>query len=236
VNSEQGRKPEDDLKIPAAREYGGDPMEVETARLMCLAKHGDDTAFSALARALRGRAFHVAHGLVGSREDAMELTQEALLKTFRARETYREGEPFLPWFHRILRNTCFTFLRKNRRLKRLSLSTGPEDSSGEWEVVDEAPAPSSGLEAEERSSSFWRAFSSLPPRDREILALRHFRELSYQQIASALEIPLGTVMSRLFHARRRMRDALGGILDEVTVENPMNGRPLRRTARPPAEE
>src|SRR5690606_42086568 len=72
----------------------------------------------ALPTSLRGRAYHVARSMVGSSDDALDLSQEAFLKVFRARETFREGDPFLPWFHRILRNTCF----RDRKSTRLNSS------------------------------------------------------------------------------------------------------------------
>jgi RNA polymerase sigma-70 factor (ECF subfamily) len=209
--------PQNPLNSRPESEYAADPMQTEATRLMILVKNGDRDAFDQLVGGLRSRAFHVAHGLVGSRDDALELSQEAFLKTYRARATFRDGEPFLPWFHRILRNTCFTYLRKHGKIKQRSLTPGFNDDSregsGEWELVDEdAAAPNARMEADERAQAFWRAFKKLSPRDREILSLRHFHDHSYQQIATGLGIPIGTVMSRLFHARRRLRDELAGFL------------------------
>ena len=183
-------------------------VEALATRLMTATKQGDDAAFDELTKTLRGRAYSVAQSLVGSRDDAMELTQEAFLKTYRARDSYREGEPFLPWFHRILRNTCFSFLRKHRRVKKYSMSGAPEEDQGDWEFAGDEPMPSSGVESSEAVTVFRAAFDRLPERDREILNLRHFEELTYREIARTLEIPEGTVMSRLFHARRRLRELL----------------------------
>jgi RNA polymerase sigma-70 factor (ECF subfamily) len=189
-------------------------MQTEATRLMVATKQGDREAFDELVVRLRGRAFHVARSLVGSREDAMELCQDAFLKVFRARDSYQPEQAFLPWFHRILRNTCFSFLRKNRRLKKVSL-TAPDDDGddAEWQIVDDGPGPTDGLERNETSEAFQRALARLSSRDREILALRHFKELSYREISETLELPEGTVMSRLFHARRRLREALGSTFD-----------------------
>lgn len=211
-------KPENQLKSKPESEYAADLMQTEATRLMILVKNGDRDAFDRLVEGLRSRAFHVAQGLVGSRDDALELSQEAFLKTYRARATFRDGEPFLPWFHRILRNTCFTYLRKHGKIKQRSLTPGFNDDSregsGEWELVDEdTAAPNERIEADERAQAFWRAFKKLSVRDREILSLRHFHDHSYQQIATSLDIPIGTVMSRLFHARRRLRDELVGHLE-----------------------
>ena len=198
------------LKGPPGKEYGSE-MEARASAWMTRAKRGDSAAFDELTQALRTRAFQVARAWVGSREDALELSQEAFLKTYRARDTYREGEPFLPWFHRILRNTCFSFLRQSKRLRERSLSARQEEDQPDWEIADvESAAPADGVGDEERRTLFWQGFRRLSARDREILALRHFQELSYSEIARVLEIPEGTVMSRLFHARARLRLALEG--------------------------
>jgi RNA polymerase sigma-70 factor (ECF subfamily) len=204
---------------PAAPEYAASALQAETTRLMTAAKHGDREAFDRLATQVRASAYRVAQGLVGSRDDALELSQEALLKVYRARESYRDGEPFLPWFQRIVRNTCYSFLRQKSKLAARSMHARSEKDSGEWQLADEdAPMPDDASVRGERAAAFWRAFGKLSARDREMLALRHFRDLSYQEIADHLAIPVGTVMSRLFHARRRLREGLGGALDEPVTE------------------
>jgi len=207
------------------------PIETESTRLMLAVKGGDPSAFDDLVNRLRNRAYRVAHSLVGSHDDAMELAQEAFLKTYRARGTFRDGEPFLPWFHRILRNTCFSFLRKHKRVAKQSLSGGIDDDDGDWQLEGEMPAPSDGAELEEANVALREAFAQLSARDREILALRHFEELSYKEIAAAVEIPEGTVMSRLFHARRRLRERLEPYLEGALLEyaehtgTPPRGKP-----------
>lgn len=205
------------VKSPTGKAYRGDTREAEATALMGQVKGGDDGAFDELVRRLRDRAYHVARSLVGSREDAMELTQEAFLKVYKARESYRDGDPFQPWFQRILRNTCYSFLRRAGRLKKRSLSQSPlgaDEDESDWQLADDAPGPDAGLEADERAQAFWGAFKQLSGRDREILGLRHFDELAYKEIAATLDIPEGTVMSRLFHARRRLREHLAGKLGE----------------------
>jgi RNA polymerase sigma-70 factor (ECF subfamily) len=183
----------------------------EATRLMLAVKNGDAGAFDLMVESLRGRAFHVARALVGSRDDAMELTQEAFLKVYKARESFREGEPFLPWFHRILRNACYSFLRDRGRVKERSISErgpGVDEDAPDYDIEDGVAGPLDAAESDERAAIFWVAFKGLSARDREILSLRHFDDLAYKEIADALSIPEGTVMSRLFHARRRLREEL----------------------------
>lgn len=202
----------------------GVAVEHETTRLMRAVKLGDRSAFELLVESVRARAFHVAAGLVGSRDDALELCQEAFVKVFRARETFRDGEPFLPWFHRILRNTCFSFLRSTKRLRATSLDADDaDDPRGAWEIASDDAPVGERLEQQELAQRFRHAFERLGARDREILTLRHFDELSYRDIARALGVPEGTVMSRLFHARRRLRDVIG---DDFATELAENSRPL----------
>lgn len=192
-------------------------MQAETTRLMELAKQGDRQAFEQLAGQVRGLAFRVAQSLVGSRDDALELSQEALLKTYRARESFRSGESFLPWFQRIVRNTCYSWMRRQGKARTASLTppVAADEEPEDWQIADpDALSPLDPLLRDERARAFWYAFRRLGSNDREILALRHFRELPYQDIASLLAIPVGTVMSRLFHARRRLREALGAAFDE----------------------
>ena len=208
------------LNEPAGDGYRGDEMTNQATLLMGAVKSGQTGAFESLTALLRGRAYRVAKSLVGSREDALDMTQETFMKVFRARETFRDGEPFLPWFHRILRNTCISHLRKSRRLRVTSLAA--EDQNGEtidWQVEDPSPGPEENACRDERKDAFRRAFALLSARDREILTLREFEDLSYLQISSALSIPQGTVMSRLFHARRRLRERLEPILEEIPPES-----------------
>lgn len=187
-------------------------MSCEATRLMLATKRGEREAYDTLVNHLRSKAYALAHSLVGSRDDAMELCQETFLKIYRARESFRDGEPFNPWFHRILRNTCYSFLRERGRASERSVSAlppGADADEGDWQIEDrEAPAASQALEQDERAQQFQKALRRLSAHDREILVLRHYQELSYKEIAATLSIPEGTVMSRLFHARRRLRDNL----------------------------
>ncbi|MDF1837542.1 MAG: RNA polymerase sigma factor [Planctomycetota bacterium] len=189
-------------------------MHTESSILMTRLHDGDLRAFDSLFRMLRGRAYHIAYSMVGSREDAMDLAQETFMRVYKARDSFDTSKPFLPWFHRILRNTCFSFLRKGRRVRERSIHQVDKDGDPiDFEIVDDGPDPSAHASHSETERLYMEAMGRLSARDREILTLRHQEELSYKDIAEALEIPEGTVMSRLFHARRRMRDALGPNLD-----------------------
>lgn len=203
----------------------GPAMEAEATRLMREVKRGDAGAFDHLVALLGPSAARVAQGFVGSREDALDLSQDTFLKVFRSRASFRDGEPFLPWFHRILRNTCFSHLRRQGRL-RPAAGQATEPGEPDFEIADgEAESPPEGAAESELARDFWRAFRGLSARDREMLVLRHFQSASYRDIALVLSIPEGTVMSRLFHARRRLREKLAPHLAGIELGPPSKEAP-----------
>lgn len=170
------------------------------------AQAGDAEAFGRLVERYMRRAYYSALSLVGTREDALDLSQEAFARAFRARRSIDPERPFYAWLYQILRNLCFNFLR-DRRAHTLKLET-----AGSW-LADEAAAridadPAQALEREEARRRVNAAIERLPARDREVLALKEFEGLSYKEIAALVGIPIGTVMSRLYSARQRLADAL----------------------------
>lgn len=212
--------PEKPVNREQARAYA-EAMSAQCTALMTAASAGDRQAFDELTLLVRGRGYRMARSWVGSSEDALELCQDALLKVFRSRESYDPGQPFLPWFHRILRNTCFSHLRKHRRVRPTSLTR--VDAAGEeheFQIIDPEPSPEASALQAERQTLFHAALAELTEQDREVIALRHFEDLPYKQIAEALNIPEGTVMSRLFHARRRLREALAPHMEDAPPARP----------------
>jgi RNA polymerase sigma-70 factor (ECF subfamily) len=217
-----GRETEDPSNTPGDPEYSPSQMQCEATQLMTAARSGSAEAFETLFLRVRGSAFQAARSLVGSHEDALDMTQEAFIKAYRARESYDPAQPFLPWFHRILRNTCFSFLRKRGRISKRSIHAVDEyGEDASWDIVDvDAPAPSARAEQAERAEIFAEALEKLSARDRGIIVLRHYQDLSYKDISAALAIPEGTVMSRLFHARKRLRSLLTSEVDDLMGTKP----------------
>lgn len=191
-----------------------DPILMESTQLMIRTQDGDREAFGSLVELVSRRAQRLAHALVGHEEDARDLTQEALLKAYRGRASYDPRQPFFPWFQRILRNTCISHLRRRRVALRLGATE--EEDGRDFELADPSPLPERLASAREATERYRLALATLSARDREILALRHHEDLPYREIAATLGLKEGTVMSRLFHARRRLRAALG---DEHGLED-----------------
>jgi RNA polymerase sigma-70 factor (ECF subfamily) len=178
----------------------GEPALVERAR------SGDADAFGQLVERYMRRAYFAALSLVGTREDALDLSQEAFARAFRARRTLDPERPFYAWLYQILRRLCFNFLRDRRtRARKL-------DEAGAWLIDDAAgraaPGPAQAFEREEIRRRVAEAIEALPAREREVLALKEFEGLPYREIAALVGIPIGTVMSRLYSARRRLAQVL----------------------------
>lgn len=175
------------------------------------AKQGDRQAFTRLIDHYKHPVYYTALTLVGDHEDASDCAQSAFERAWRSLSTFEDGRPFLPWLLRIVRNLCYTHLeRRARDGNTVSLSS---EEGSQMDLPDAAPNPRDQLETRELEQQVWQAIAALRPNDREIVVLCDLNGLSYREIAETLEIPIGTVMSRLFNARQRLRVLLGPLLD-----------------------
>ena len=151
-------------------------------------------------------AYLTALGLVGNREDALELSQEAFFRAYQHYDQLNAKGKFFPWFYQILRNLCFSHLRK-RRVRRASSLDNLEEGVPEPEIGDHFD-PQTIAERNESKDRIWRAIGQLDEKHREVIILRHFRNLSYEEMAQRLFCNRGTVTSRLFYARQQLKEIL----------------------------
>jgi RNA polymerase sigma-70 factor (ECF subfamily) len=171
---------------------------------------GEEELFEVLVRRHQGRILsHVAR-MVGNRDDALDLTQEIFLKVFQALDRYNPDFKFSTWLFRIAGNAAIDQLRK-KRPRTVPLETTDSDgkvSSPEYRSHDLDPYGQ--LRNMERGGAILDAISQLPPEFRELIALRHFTGLSYEEIADIKNMPLGTVKNKLFRARAVLKERLAG--------------------------
>jgi RNA polymerase sigma-70 factor (ECF subfamily) len=176
--------------------------------LVLRVRSGDRDAFGELVLKYMRRAYFAALGIVGSHDDAMDLSQDAFARAFRARKRLDPDRPFYPWLYQILRRLCFNHLR-NQKTRRARL----EEAAG-W-LADRArseaasTAPDRTVERAELRARLEAAIATLRPHEREVIVMREFEGLTYREIADLLGIPIGTVMSRLYAARKRLAATLG---------------------------
>lgn len=174
--------------------------------LVARARGGDREAREELARRCRRPAYLLALQLLGDPDDALDAAQDSLLRLFDSFGRFDPSRPLRPWLARIVRNRALDLRRRRRARPTVSLDALLDDG------LAEAPAAAAGPEERaarrELQRRVWRALQETSAAHREILVLRDYQDLSYQEIAAVLGIPVGTVMSRLHAARRSLRRAL----------------------------
>jgi RNA polymerase sigma-70 factor (ECF subfamily) len=149
-------------------------------------------------------AYTLALYLLRDEHDAQDVVQDAVLRALRYFEGYRDGDA-RAWLLAIVRNCCHTWQRRNRA-DRLTVSY--EDAESSPHLHDSADADAPAIRSSERAA-IDRAMASLPTEFREVIVLRELQELSYKEISTVTGVPIGTVMSRLARARKRLASALG---------------------------
>ena len=164
------------------------------------AQAGDTRAFAELVRLHRRSIYRICYGITRSHEDADDLAQETFLRAHQALSRFRTGEPLMPWLARIAINQAYSLHRHRKRRPETSLE--PLVEAGEqWGVLDD---PADHAISAESRRLVAAAFERLGMEHRAVLALRVEHEMSYDDIARTLSIPIGTVMSRLARARAEL--------------------------------
>jgi len=152
-------------------------------------------------------AYFIALGYVGNREDALDLSQEAFVRAYCNIHRLRKGGKFFPWFYQILKNLCFSHLRKHRGKETYAL----EDEQGN-KMEPEGDGtwfdPEMIAERNETKDLVWQAIGKLDDKHKEVIILRHFQNLSYEEISEMLHCNKGTITSRLYYARKQLKDIL----------------------------
>jgi RNA polymerase sigma-70 factor, ECF subfamily len=167
------------------------------------ARAGDDEAFGALVLAHQQFVYNLAWRALGDENEAQDAAQEAFLRVWQALPNFRGQAQFRTWLYRIVTNVCYG---RRPRLRRQFGDLGEVEAG---EVPDESlPDPGARLEAAEQRAFLWQQVAALPESYRMLVMLRYQQGLPYEEIASVLSLPLGTVKTGLFRARARLREAL----------------------------
>jgi RNA polymerase sigma-70 factor (ECF subfamily) len=173
--------------------------DAEDKTLVAQSLSGDRKAFEELVDRHQKAVFNVALRMVGRYEDAQDIAQTVFLKSYQNLDAYDGEHKFFSWIYRMTINEALNFKVKRRASEPLSEL-----------IVADTPSPEANLEAVQTSKIIDKALATLTPEYRAVIILRHFEDLSYEEIATTLRIPEKTVKSRLFTARRQ----LGLVLSE----------------------
>ena len=173
--------------------------------LVKAAQKGDMVAFEELVVRHRDKIFARAFSMMRNEDEAVDLSQEAWVKGWQRLKQFQGESSFVTWMTRIVINLCLDQLRKQKRQRAESIEALEDEAGG---VERQMPAvttnPTEGLERQELRKRIDRALSQLSVEHRTVLVLHEFEELEYKEIAKRMSCSIGTVMSRLFYARRRM--------------------------------
>jgi RNA polymerase sigma factor (sigma-70 family) len=187
------------------------PIGGEEKELIRRSKRGDREAFLKLIQPYYERVYRTSMRLLGNPEDAAEVTQEAILKTFWKIQTFHGHSHFYTWLYRTALNLSYrrlsdTHAKIKRRSVSIDQSQKPEEKtlSGGWALPDDTSSPREEAIHKEEAQLVRKALARLHPKDFQVLILREFEGLSYEDISVRLRIPHGTVMSRLHRARKAL--------------------------------
>jgi RNA polymerase sigma-70 factor (ECF subfamily) len=168
---------------------------------------GDADAFGEIVRRWERRIFALAYGILGREEEARDATQETFIAAFRNLRGFRGEAKVSSWLHRIAVNQCITRQRRARVRAENSLEAETE-AGGEKFAAPAERSPARQAEGRERGEAVRRAVAALPPELRTVIVMKEFEELTFQEIADALGVPLSTVKSRLYTALKQLRSRL----------------------------
>ena len=188
--------------------------EAEEDRVLIeAAQKGDKLAFRTLVERHQRRAFAIALGMVRDENDARDLVQEAFMRVYRGLDRFQGGSTFFTWFYRIVTNLSIDFMRKPGRR-----DAEHNDGKRQLDAADEADFPLVSridgadpldvIERQELAARLSAALEALPPYHRGVVLMREVEGMSYEEMAQAMNVSKGTIMSRLFHARQKLQKAL----------------------------
>ncbi|HUT36881.1 MAG TPA: RNA polymerase sigma factor [Planctomycetota bacterium] len=165
-------------------------------------------AFAELYQRHRERVYRIAYRFARNKADALDLCQEVFVKVYESLSTFKGQARFSTWLTRIAANTCVDHCRHAQTRRSSELDT--ESVNGDFRLPGHkvGPAPSEGAEREELRVAIGAAVAQLSPEHREVFVLHTVEGLTYEEIADAVGCPIGTVMSRLHYARKRLRGLL----------------------------
>src|SRR5213594_1242056 len=179
------------------------------------AQKGDMTAFEELVARHRDKIYARAFSMMRNEEEAIDLSQEAWVKGWQRLKQFQGESSFVTWMTRIVINLCLDQLRKQKRHRAESIELMEEESGGvERQMPVVTVNPTEGLERRELRQRIDKALAQLSVEHRTVLVLHEFEELEYKEIAKRMQCSIGTVMSRLFYARRKMANLLAGFKRE----------------------
>jgi len=187
-------------------------VSAEDRRLIAECLKGRTAAFGELIRRYQDRLFNTVFRLVNNAEDAQDIVQESFLSAYQSLESFKGDSQFFTWLYRIAVNTAMSM--KRRRKETVSIETGRDANQGIVEPHDpsESSRPSHALEQQELDVRIQQALQRMTPEHRAVLILKDMEGQKYEEMAEILQVPVGTIRSRLHRARIELKEFLEQIV------------------------
>jgi RNA polymerase sigma-70 factor (ECF subfamily) len=198
--------------------HGRDP--VDDRELVLAAQRGDRDAFKTLFERYHRRAYALAFGVVRNQDDALDVVQDAFIKAHKYLDKFEGSASFFTWLYRIVMNLAIDHLRKHRKVKPVELDEARLDPDSDEPLLPRILGgnPGQALVDKQIRARIDQALDELSENHRSVLVMRELEGLSYEDMAQAMSCSKGTIMSRLFHARRNMQKRLLDLLDHPSAE------------------
>ncbi|HSP34064.1 MAG TPA: sigma-70 family RNA polymerase sigma factor [Thermoanaerobaculia bacterium] len=190
-----------------------EPLDDRT--LVARILEGDRDRFTELMKRYEKRVINYVYRITHRYEDAHDLTQEIFVKVYLALDRYDPKYQFSTWLFRIAQNSAIDALRKKSVAEVPLVHQTDDEQPKEREFADGGVSPYRALKNKQISAAIDKAVAKLPPDYRELIQLRHFAELSYDEIATMKKLPLGTVKNKLFRARNLLKEALDAFVEPL---------------------
>ncbi|MCC6876103.1 MAG: sigma-70 family RNA polymerase sigma factor [Sandaracinaceae bacterium] len=213
-------------KEPASKPPRAGATEVDDRELVGRVQEGSQEAFRTLFERYHRRCYAVAYGVVKNKQDAMDVVQDAFVKVHRHIGAFQGTSSFYTWLYRIIMNLAIDHVRRRRNARGLeyddSVARDSTEIAGDGtlmpRILDGNPAKT--VVRQELLGKIQAALDELPEYHRAVILLREVEGMSYEEMAQVLEVPKGTIMSRLFHARKKMQQALGDYMQgDLSIED-----------------
>lgn len=169
------------------------------------ARAGDREAFGEIVKRWQRRIFALAYGMLGSHDEARDVTQETFFSAYRNLQNFRGEAKVSSWLHRIAVNHCISRQRRQKARRESPLDDGGSFGEAEFVSTDHAGSPARAVESKRIANDVRQAVNSLPPELRQVVVMKEFEEMTFQEIAAALDVPLSTVKTRLYTALKQLR-------------------------------
>lgn len=202
--------------VPASREDAAEDPDLELVRRT---QQGDHAAFRKLFDKYHRRVFAVSLAVVKNQQDAHDIVQEAFVRVHRHLGSFQGASSFYTWLYRITMNLSIDHHRRRKTARQVDYDDGIRSGVVDPEQAGDilpgylAADPSKSHSRKELAERMQAALSTLPPYHQQVIVLREVDGLSYEEIAQVMKVPKGTIMSRLFHARRKMQSALADYVE-----------------------